>query len=102
MQCVMAESARFPELAQVYFASGPGRATEELTRVLERAQERGEIIRVDSRRAAEIFMGMLRGNVYFESLLRVRPLPDEQEKKTFAEVAVDIFLRGMNQGGNCL
>lgn len=97
MQCVMAESGRFPELAETYFALGPGRATEELARVLERARERGEINGIHSRLAAEMFMGMLRGNVYFEILLRLRPLPDEQEKKTLAEVAVDVFLRGMQR-----
>lgn len=95
MQCVMAASGRFPELARIYFASGPGRATDELAHVLERARKNAELTLTDSRLAAEAFMGMLRGNVHLETLLRVRPLPDECELKRIAEVTVDIFLNGM-------
>lgn len=95
MQCVMAASGRFPELARIYFASGPGRATDELAHVLERARENGELTCTDSRLAAGAFMGMLRGNLHLETLLRVRSLPDASEIKRLAEVTVEIFLNGM-------
>lgn len=91
---VVAEGARFPELAQAFFESGPGRASIRLAQVLEEFQKRGEIELADRRRAAEHFIGMLRDDLHLRVVLGLRPPPDLQEAEQTVRQAVRIFLDG--------
>jgi AcrR family transcriptional regulator len=94
----LADGVHFPELAKVYFEAGPRRAAESLAKLLDLAQNRGEISCRDSQTAAGQFVGMLRDNVYLQVLLRLRPAPEQQEKENIIESAVEIFLHGITVG----
>ena len=89
------DGARFPEIAEVYFASGPASAASGLAALLEAAKTRGAIQCQDCRLAASQFIGMLRDNTYLEVLLRLRDAPDDYEKEKLVKNAVHIFLEGL-------
>jgi AcrR family transcriptional regulator len=91
---VVGEGARFPELGQAFFESGPGRAGTRLAEVLEEFRQRDEISVEDPARAAEHFIGMLRGDLHLKVVLGVRPPPDEAEVERSVTEAVRIFLHG--------
>jgi AcrR family transcriptional regulator len=93
----LADGARFPELARVYYAAGPESAVKNLTAMLKTAQERGDISCLDCKTAASQFVGMLRDNVYMEVLLRLRPAPEQEERKKIIESAVEIFINGLQK-----
>jgi hypothetical protein len=76
---VMAESARFPELANIYYRTGPERVTAGLAAYLATLHER-KLLRVpDPLVAASQFFGMVRGNLFIRGLLRIEPLPSADD-----------------------
>ena len=89
------DGARFPEIAEVYFTSGPANAASGLAALLEAAKIRGAIQCPDCKLAASQFIGMLRDNTYLEVLLRLRDAPDDREKEKLVKNAVHIFLEGL-------
>jgi AcrR family transcriptional regulator len=91
---VVGESARFPELGQAFLESGPGRAGIRLAEVLEEFRMRDGNGVEDPARAAEHFIGMLRGDLHQKVVLGVRPPPDEAEIERFVAEVVKIFLYG--------
>ncbi|MDR3089789.1 MAG: TetR/AcrR family transcriptional regulator [Desulfobulbaceae bacterium] len=91
----LADGARFPDLAKVYFASGPGSAVESLTRLLEAAKNRGEIQCLRCDITASQFVGALRDNLYLQVLLRLRPAPEQEERAALVTSVVEIFLHGI-------
>lgn len=91
----LADGARFPELAEVYFTSGPGSAAQSLAKLLEAAESRGEIQCLNFDIAAGQFVGMLRDNLYLQVLLRLRPAPDQEERALLGKSVVEIFLHGI-------
>jgi AcrR family transcriptional regulator len=92
---VIAESARQPDVAQVFFERGPGRASKGLADVLEQFQARGAISIENSQRAAERFVGMLRDDVHLQVVLGLRAPLDEAEMDRSVDQAVEIFLHGV-------
>ena len=93
----MADGSRFPELAKVYFVSGPQTARAGLAALLDAAKERGEITCPDTMMAASQFVGMLRDNCYLEVLLKLRPAPEQHEREALVRSAVGIFLHGIRE-----
>lgn len=91
---IVAEGARFPELSQVFFESGPGRAAARLATVLDEFRERGEIKIKDTTRAAEHFIGMLRDDLHLKTVLGLRPPPGPAEIEASVRQATGIFLNG--------
>jgi AcrR family transcriptional regulator len=85
-----------PERAQRFFLEqGPGRGARLLAERLEAARARGEIEARDCLSAANLFIGMARGNLYFERMLQLRPPPGEEEIEAHVDTVVDIFLNGL-------
>ena len=97
-RAVIAEGTRLPDVAQVFFDNGPGRASKSLAQVLDRFRERGEIQIDDSQRAAEHFVGMLRDDLHLRVVLGLRLPPGEKEMADSVRQAVRIFLRGVGNG----
>ena len=91
---VVAEGARFPELARAFFDAGPGRGAAGLAQALREFQRRGEIRVSDPRRAAEHFIGMLRDDLHLRVVLGLRPAPGPREIEQSVRQAVEIFLSG--------
>ena len=89
---VVAESARFPELAKVFYDSGPGRASARLAEVFADYRQRGEIALEDCARAADQFVGMIRDNRHLETVLGLRRPADAREIERAVQQAVSTFL----------
>jgi AcrR family transcriptional regulator len=94
---VMRENFASPERAQSFFAQGPGKGAKMLARVLEAARTRGEIDVRDCLLAANCFIGMVRGNLYLERVLLLRPPLGGEEIDSHVDVVVDIFLGGVRR-----
>lgn len=90
------DGVRFPDIINTFFAVGPDRSLGLLSELLEKAKQRGEVSFEDSRLAASLFIGMLRGNIlYLQAILKVESPPDKAELTALKNAAVDIFLDGI-------
>lgn len=89
---LMAEAARFPTLAQAFFAKGPEQTATRLAEFLDRAMAAGSLRRDDPRFAAEMLLGMLNNIDHFQRLSSNTPLPEALEKSRIVKI-VDCFLR---------
>jgi len=89
---VVAESVRFPELANVFFRSGPIKACEILSGYLEKLDKAGVLSVSNPERSAWEFFSLLRGDLYFRRLLNLIPPPKSPDVETFVKRAVAIFL----------
>ncbi|MDR1462149.1 MAG: TetR/AcrR family transcriptional regulator [Azoarcus sp.] len=92
---IMQDSFVSPARAKSFFARGPGEGAKLLASILEAARARGEIETKDCALAANCFIGMVRGNLYLERVLRIRPPLAEAEIDAHIGAAVDIFLDGL-------
>jgi AcrR family transcriptional regulator len=91
---MVAEGQRFPTLARAFYDKGPGRAVTRLAEVLQNARHAEERSLADCMTAADVFVGMLRGNLHLNAVLALHSNPTESEIATAVESAVDIFLHG--------
>jgi len=89
---LMAEAARFPTLAQAFFAKGPEQTASRLADFLGRAMAAGRLRQDDPRFAAEMLVGMLHGIDHFRRLSSNTQLPEAQEESRIGQI-VDCFLR---------
>lgn len=87
---VIAESRRFPELGEIYYDSAPGQTLSSVETYLDSAQRRGLLIACDTRRAAEQFLSLLRGDLYIRILLG--RVPDATERDPTIAEAVNTFV----------
>ncbi|MDR0702572.1 MAG: TetR/AcrR family transcriptional regulator [Azoarcus sp.] len=92
---IMQDSLTSPSRARTFYAKGPGKGMKLLADILEAARGRGEIAVRDCASAAGCFTGMVRGNLYLERALRIRPPLSEAEIEAHIGAAVDIFLEGV-------
>lgn len=90
---VMAESARFPELAEIYYRSGPERASARLAAYLRELHRDGVLDVPDPALAAGQFFGMVRGDLFLRGSLRVAAPAGENELSEIVSAAVRSFLR---------
>ena len=88
---VVAESARHPDLARVYFEAGPLRGKQRLAEVLEMLVRRGQMDIPDTWQAMDQFVGMLRGEHFNRALLGLPPSPRADRDRT-VEGAVDMIM----------
>ncbi|MBP0491856.1 TetR/AcrR family transcriptional regulator [Pararoseomonas indoligenes] len=90
---VIAECTRFPDLAQAFYESGPGRGRAWLGRRLGEAQQQGKLrADADPLVAADHLVGLIRGDLYMQAMLG-GPVPDEAAMDAVVDSAVDVFLR---------
>jgi TetR/AcrR family transcriptional repressor of mexJK operon len=98
LRVIMAERHRFPELAELFYRSGPGRATEGLADYLDRLHRHRVLHVPDSRLAAGLFFGMIRGDVFLRHLLGLEPKPDADRLDRVVHAAVATFLTAHRAG----
>lgn len=96
---VVAEGMRFPDLARVFYEAGPMRAAAGAVAILDAAVARGELPKIDSKRAADHFIGMLRDNRQLAVILGLVPTPGKAAIEAHAKSAVSIFLDGIGRHG---
>ncbi len=89
---VIAESGRFPELAEAVYRAGPATAVDSLAGYLRNLDRAGTLAIADATASARLFFAMLRGDVYVRRLLGVAPEPPAVETEALVEQAVAAFL----------
>jgi AcrR family transcriptional regulator len=92
---IQSEGSRFPELARVFFRSGPDAVIEELRATLERFVEAKAIVCDDPELAAGQFTGMLRGDQHLRIAVGLIPAPGPAEIERQARHAAHIFVSGL-------
>lgn len=90
---ILAESARFPELAEAFYRSGPRAATARMADFLDRAVAAGAFHSDDTKASAELFFAMFRDHLYMGRLLSVCDKPGDDEIAQHARRVVRAFLR---------
>lgn len=96
-QSAIAASGASPPLREMFFQSGPGKSEEHLIKALERAKAREEIHIDDCALAADIFMGMLRGNSYLKAMIHYSTPLSAEAQDRYAEAVVSIFMDGVEK-----
>lgn len=89
---VMAERTRFPELAEVFFAAGPARATAGLAEYLAHLHRRRLMEIPDAGAAASRFFGMIRGDLYLRHLLGLEAGATPRQIRAVVDGAVHAFV----------
>lgn len=89
---IVAETARFPELARAFFAQGPQRTADCLAAYCASAMADGRLRRDDARQAAEMLLSMLSGFERTRRLCGEAPAEPAAERARIAAI-VDCFLR---------
>lgn len=99
---VIAEAAKFPELARAFYEAGPARAIAEMARWLRAQIDRGALVCADPEFAAEQFFCLCQTRHWLLHKLHLRPSPPDPAE--IAEVvgrATEVFLKayGAPAGG---
>jgi TetR/AcrR family transcriptional regulator, mexJK operon transcriptional repressor len=89
---VIAESAHYPELAELYYTSGTKRLVGLLTDFIASQKKRKVISVKDPASAASYFLAMLKGQYYVRMMLRVKPVPTKKQKEAHVREVVRIFM----------
>lgn len=90
---LVAEAARFPDLAREIYAAGPERAAQRLAAYLRAETARGRLRVAEPALAAEQFFGMLTGHIQLRALFGVRDAPPQTEIERAVAHAVSSFLK---------
>ena len=90
---IIAESARFPDLGQAFYESGPALFLSRASAWFALQQSRGLIRAADIMVATQQFMALLRSGVFLRATLAVGPEPTEADIAATVTAAVDTWLR---------
>lgn len=92
IRILIGESTRVPEMARIFFESGPDAKARRLAEHLEKAKARGEIDPPDCFLAARQFMALFRGGFYFRTLFNMTSPDDLPQARRELAAAVDMFM----------
>ncbi|MFZ4540203.1 MAG: TetR/AcrR family transcriptional regulator [Rickettsiales bacterium] len=90
---VIAEAARYPKLARLYYESGTQRIMQLLAEFLDGQNARGVISIPDTQSAAAYFFAMLKGQYFLRMTLGVPPIPSASAKRAHVKEVVVLFMR---------
>lgn len=90
---VVGEAGRYPELGQEYYRNGAARLLSRLEQFFAGAMESGKLRTADPRRAAEQFIGLVRGDLMLCALLGVTDRVTASQKESVVRAGVDTFYR---------
>jgi len=90
---VAAEAHRFPEIGAVFYDKGPGRLLTRLEEFFAAAMKSGKLRSAHPRRAAEQFVGLIRGDLNLRALLALDHTLSEQHQDEVIRSGVDTFYR---------
>lgn len=89
--CV-AESDRFPELGQEFYASGPKLLEDRLTEYFQHACARGELKIEDVSLAAMQFQELMKSEIFVQMVFNIIEKPSQEQVDRVIKGAVDMFL----------
>jgi len=90
---VVGEAGRLPDLGRLYYDNGAGRLLGRLEQFFASAMEGGKLRASDARRAAEQFVGLVRGDLMLRALLGVDERVTAQQRDSVVRAGVDTFYR---------
>lgn len=90
---VVGEASRFPELGRDYYAHGAGQLLGRLEEFFANAMADGQLRAGHPRRAAEQFVGLVRGDLMLRALLGVDERLSAAQKDSVLRAGVDAFRR---------
>ena len=89
---VIAEAAKFPDLARGFFESGPARAISFMADWLAEETRRGRLSVIDPTFAAEQFFNLCQTRLVLRRKLEMLPDPSEDDIDEVVEAAISMFL----------
>jgi len=89
---IVAESGRFPELAEAFYRAGPQTAVKNLAVYLKQLDRQGALSISDATGSAQQFFALLRGDLYLRRLLDLAPELTDKEVKAVVDKAVSAFM----------
>ena len=93
---VLSEAARFPDLGQTFYKSGPDLVAAALAEYLARQHQAGVLDAPAPRVSAEQFFGMVLGQSHIRLMLGIsETAPGPEERGRIVELAVRTFLDGV-------
>jgi AcrR family transcriptional regulator len=93
LRVVIAATAKFPRLGQVFYEAGPCHGARKLAAELVKLREAGELDFEDPERAARHFVGLCKADMFNAVLFgAVETVPRSEIAKS-VDAAVDVFLR---------
>jgi AcrR family transcriptional regulator len=90
---VTAEAHRFPEIGAVFYDKGPARLLARLEEFFSSAMKSGKLRSAHPRRAAEQFIGLIRGDLQLRALLALDSTLSKQHQDEVIRIGVDTFYR---------
>lgn len=90
---VTAEAHRFPDIGAVFYAKGPARLLTRLENFFAAAMKDGKLRSAHPRRAAEQFVGLIRGDLQLRALLAIDASLSKQHQEEVIRSGVDTFYR---------
>lgn len=94
---VVAESARFPELGATFLRFGPDAAYTRLGVYLREQTKAGALMIEDPETSARQFLESVKGDLHLRALLQPERLPAQAEIERQVQVAIAVFLRGVER-----
>ncbi len=89
---VIAESGKFPDLAEAFYAAGPARAVRHMSDRLAALTRAGRLRVPDPDFAAEQFFALCQTKICLRRMLRLQQPPDEAAVTRVVDAAVTMFL----------
>ncbi|MCW5732057.1 MAG: TetR/AcrR family transcriptional regulator [Alphaproteobacteria bacterium] len=93
IRLIIAEGQQFPELAELFYASGPDSGRARVAEYLSARARRGELAIEDPDRAARCFCSLVLGDFQMRAACGLAVRLDDQEKARHIAAAVDTFLK---------
>jgi AcrR family transcriptional regulator len=93
VRLIVAEGQQFPELAPLFFATGPDAGQARIARYLEEQHSRGTLKVDEPKAAAQGFCELVRGEYYLRAVCGVPIEITPEERERHLDRAVDLFLR---------
>ncbi len=90
---VIAEAAKFPDLARSFFEAGPARATGFMAGWLAEETRRGRLSVADPAFAADQFFNLCQTRIVLRRRLEMLPDPPESDIDEVIEASITMFLR---------
>lgn len=90
---VIAQSAQFPELARLYYESGPSFVREKLASYIKAEASAGRLTVADAHEAAANFLGLILGADHLPALMGLLAPPCAEDRRLRVKSAVNAFLK---------
>lgn len=92
---MVAESSSFPEMAQMFYESGPKKMREILSDFFTTSLKPDDIAIEDPSFSADMFLSMIKGNTHFRCLLGLdKPSLDPEQRDILIDRVINVFLNG--------